>query len=82
MGQLTFDNKSDENGIYRDKPLGYLANLEFGMHVKTITGNPSSDCYAESVRVTSGGVHLRYSALGLHKNVVAVRVRRGQSCPI
>ena len=43
--------------------------------LKTI--NSSSD--AKSVRVTSGGAqHLRASVFGLHKNVAAMRARRGQ----
>ena len=45
--------------------------------LKTI--DSSSDSYVKSVRVTSGGAqHLRGSALGLHKNVAAMRARRGQ----
>ena len=49
----------------------------FGHVLKTI--NFSSDCYAKSVRITSGGAqHLRGSVLGLHKNVAAMRARRGQ----
>ena len=45
--------------------------------LKTI--NSSSECYVNSVPVTSGGAqHLRSSALGLHNNVAAMRARRGQ----